>query len=276
MKITQVFNNNVVLVCADKGEMVVLGTGIGFRKKAGDEIDTSLIKKKFILEKTQHFNDIASFFEMLDQEELEIIFEIVNDVKQRLDLKISDSIYPALADHIHYVIQRARSNMSLKCPLSNEVRYLYPQEYKVCLDYVVWLNQKFDVHLKEDEACSIVLHLFNAERDDVTFDQTVKETKIMKDIVDIVRLNYGMEFDEHSFVYHRFILHLQYFAKRILHQETFESNDISLVELVKTNYQKAFNCVEKIADYLMDTYSYKISNDEFVYLTIHIKKITEK
>ena len=69
---------------------------------------------------------------MLDQEELEIIFEIVNDVKQRLDLKISDSIYPALADHIHYVIQRARSNMSLKCPLSNEVRYLYPQEYKVC------------------------------------------------------------------------------------------------------------------------------------------------
>ena len=51
MKITQVFNNNVVLVCADKGEMVDLGTGICFRKKAGDEIDTSLIKKKFILEK---------------------------------------------------------------------------------------------------------------------------------------------------------------------------------------------------------------------------------
>lgn len=101
MKITQVFNNNVVLVCADKGEMVVLGTGIGFRKKAGDEIDSSLIKKKFILEKTQQFNEIASVFEMLDQEELEIIFEIVNDVKQRLDLKISDSIYPALADHIH-------------------------------------------------------------------------------------------------------------------------------------------------------------------------------
>ena len=39
MKITQVFNNNVVLVCADKGEMVVLGTGIGFRKKAGHSMD---------------------------------------------------------------------------------------------------------------------------------------------------------------------------------------------------------------------------------------------
>lgn len=276
MKITQVFNNNVVLVCTDEGEMVVLGTGIGFKKKAGEVIDEKLIKKKFVLEKKQQFQEIARLFDQLSLEEIDVVFDIVNDAKKRLSLKIGDSVYPALADHIHYVIQRAKSKLSIKNPLSTEIKYLYPSEYKTCVNYVHLLNETFQIDLNEDEACSIVLHFLNAEQSDKTFEQTMQETKIIKDIVDIVRMFYGIEFKEDAFSYRRFIIHLHYFAKRILQHETVISTDGSLIDLIKTNYQKAFECVERIAVYLQNTCQYKISNDEFVYLTIHVKKITEE
>lgn len=138
------------------------------------------------------------------------------------------------------------------------------------------MNETFQIDLNEDEACSIVLHFLNAEQSDKTFEQTMQETKIIKDIVDIVRMFYGIEFKEDAFSYRRFIIHLHYFAKRILQHETVISTDGSLIDLIKTNYQKAFECVERIAVYLQNTCQYKISNDEFVYLTIHVKKITEE
>lgn len=116
MLVYQVFNNNIVLTYIEGKEVIILGTGIGFRKKKGDLIDESKIQKKFVLEDKQQSHEIASVFGMLSKEETEIILDIINDAISRMNLKISDSIYLSLADHIHYVIERAQSNLILKCP----------------------------------------------------------------------------------------------------------------------------------------------------------------
>ncbi|EFW89218.1 BglG family beta-glucoside bgl operon antiterminator [Streptococcus equinus] len=45
MRIDKVYNNNVVLVKGDNNEeIIVMGRGLGFQKKPGDEIDASLIE----------------------------------------------------------------------------------------------------------------------------------------------------------------------------------------------------------------------------------------
>lgn len=50
MIIEKVYNNNVIQVTDDQGqELIVMGRGLGFQKKAGDAIDTSLIEKVFVL-----------------------------------------------------------------------------------------------------------------------------------------------------------------------------------------------------------------------------------
>lgn len=275
MEIAQVFNNNVVLVYHDNKEMVLFGTGIGFRKKAGDTIDQSIIQKKFILEGNKYFQEIAAIFEVLDQEEVDTVFEIVNDAKKKIDMKISNSIYPALADHLHYAIIRARQGVYLKCPLHNEIKYLYPNYHRVCQKYVNDLNRKFKVDLNDDEASTIVLHMLNAGQNHSSFEKTVAETKIVKDIVDIVRMNFGIEFHEDNFFYHRFIVHLQFFAKRVIKNEMIKSSDTTLLNIVKSNYFEAYQCVESIGRYLMNTYSYKMNDDDITYLTLHLVKITE-
>lgn len=48
MQIIKVINNNVISSEDDKGkEIVVMGKGIGFGKKAGEEIDETKIEKKY-------------------------------------------------------------------------------------------------------------------------------------------------------------------------------------------------------------------------------------
>ena len=51
MIINKVLNNNVVTIISENSEeAVVMGRGIAFQKKKGDEIDESKIEKIFVLE----------------------------------------------------------------------------------------------------------------------------------------------------------------------------------------------------------------------------------
>ena len=52
MQILRVINNNVISSLDDeKREVVVMGKGVGFQKKAGDLVDASRIEKIFQLPK---------------------------------------------------------------------------------------------------------------------------------------------------------------------------------------------------------------------------------
>lgn len=57
MKIDKVYNNNVVLAKGDnEEEIIVMGRGLGFQKKSGDKIDSTLVEKTFVMQD----NDIAN------------------------------------------------------------------------------------------------------------------------------------------------------------------------------------------------------------------------
>lgn len=49
MRIDKVYNNNLVLAKGEGEEIIVMGRGLGFQKKSGDEIDTSLVEKTFVM-----------------------------------------------------------------------------------------------------------------------------------------------------------------------------------------------------------------------------------
>ena len=51
MRSTKIFNNSAVAVITPSGqEAIVLGNGIGFRKRPGDEIDDSKIQKVYYVQ----------------------------------------------------------------------------------------------------------------------------------------------------------------------------------------------------------------------------------
>lgn len=45
---------------------------------------------------------------------------------------------------------------------------------------------------------------------------------------------------------------------------------------MRITYVKAFECVGKINEYLEKSHGQSLSKDEYVYLTIHIQRVTER
>lgn len=72
MQITRVLNTNAVLSAdSDSNEIVLLGRGIGFKARPGDNVDETKIEKRFTLNDKKQ---LSRFRELLEQIPSEYIF----------------------------------------------------------------------------------------------------------------------------------------------------------------------------------------------------------
>ncbi|MDQ0222083.1 BglG family transcription antiterminator LicT [Streptococcus moroccensis] len=277
MEVIKVFNNNVVMIQdADGQEAIVMGRGLGFQKKTGDQLDQELVEKVFKLSDQQFSQAVSELYVQLTPKEVDIFQAIISKAAKVLKTQYNESLYLALADHLHFVIDRAQQGLFIKNPLSFEIKKFYQEEYQVGLEAVKLLNESFNLEIPDDEAASIALHFVNAKKNDHEMDQTVKVTKLIQELINLVRRYYRVEFDEESVSYARFVTHLQYFAQRVLDGQAYAEGDSLLYDQVKQNYPKAFACAELIGAYVSKQYHFDISQEELVYLTIHIQRTTTK
>ena len=274
MRIDKVYNNNVVLVKGDNNEeIIVMGRGLGFQKKPGDEIDASLIEKTFVMQDSKATNELTRVYVDLCPSETEVVLDIIKHGQKVLNTTFDTAFYIALADHLHYTLQRNRENLTIQNPLSWEIRKFFPKEYQLGRDALKIIFEKLGVILPDDEISSIALHFINAQKDSGMIEQNYQISKIVTDILGIVRLFYGKVVDEDSVSYNRFITHIQYFAQRVVNGVVQGKNDSFLYEQVKSNYPVAFSCSEKIKNYVESSYDFPMSKDEQVYITIHIQRL---
>lgn len=276
MKIEKVFNNNVVQILGiNNEEIIVMGKGLGFQKKPGDEVNQDLIEKRFILQNTDTdmVGELSRVYVDLDSEEIDLVLEIIHQGQEKLGQTFDISLYIALADHLHYTIQRTREGLTLQNPLAWEVRKFYPEEFQLGKDTIELVKEKMTLQLADDEAASIALHFINAQKDGGLLEKNRLISKIVSDILEIVRLHFGEVRDEESISYNRFITHVHYFAQRVANGLVQGKNDAFLYEQVKENYPHAFACTEKIKSYVESAYDFAMSRDEQVYLTIHIQRL---
>ncbi|MCB5122663.1 PRD domain-containing protein [Streptococcus mutans] len=276
MKIEKVFNNNVVQILGiNNEEIIVMGKGLGFQKKPGDEVNQDLIEKRFILQNTDTdmVGELSRVYVDLDSEEIDLVLEIIHQGQEKLGQTFDISLYIALADHLHYTIQRTREGLTLQNPLAWEVRKFYPEEFQLGKDTIELVKEKMTLQLADDEAASIALHFINAQKDGGLLEKNRLISKVVSDILEIVRLHFGEVRDEESISYNRFITHVQYFAQRVANGLVQGKNDAFLYEQVKENYPHAFACTEKIKSYVESAYDFAMSRDEQVYLTIHIQRL---
>ncbi len=87
MKIEKVFNNNVVQILGiNNEEIIVMGKGLGFQKKPGDEVNQDLIEKRFILQNTDTdmVGELSRVYVDLDSEEIDLVLEIIHQGQEKL------------------------------------------------------------------------------------------------------------------------------------------------------------------------------------------------
>lgn len=274
MQIVKVFNNNVVQALdRNDEEVIVMGLGIGFQKKANEELDPSLIDKTFILNDGN--SSFSEIYRDLPTEEVELVLDIIKLAETKLGQIFQANLYITLADHLHFAIERHEKGLEVTNPLAWEIRKMYKTEYQVGKEALDLIYEKLNITIDENEAASIALHLVNAQKEGHLLEQTIKVVRTVQDILNIVRIHYGIVFDEDSISYNRFVTHLQYFAKRVVDDVQQGTNDTFLLEQVQVSYPKAFTCAEKIKHYVESTHDFPVGREETVYLAIHIQRLTQ-
>ncbi|EOL48987.1 BglG family transcription antiterminator LicT [Enterococcus caccae] len=276
MIIQKILNNNVVITLDDhKQEQIIMGRGIAFKKKVGDFIPEEVIDQVFRLANQDTSLKFQELLGDLPMEVMQLSDEIIKYAKTKLGRKLNDTIFISLTDHLHTALERIRQGIEIKNFLLWDIKRFFSDEYFIGLKAIEMVREKFDVQLPEDEAGFIALHLVNAEMDEEV-GNVYELTKIMQEITNIVKYHFKMTFNEDSVYFYRFSTHLKFFAYRLLnHKEFHDEDDGELYEVIKKKYCNAYNCVNKIADFLMEGYSYCISNEEKMYLIIHIARVVQ-
>lgn len=278
MKVSKILNNNLVLSRnAENEEIIVKGLGIGFHAKRGDTIDESLIEKIFYPENHQNSIQIQQYLLPIPEEYLDFVQKFVDQIKkEEPDLRLNNSIYLSLSDHIMGTVERFGNGISLKNVLLLDIQQLYRKEYEYGLKMVEAANRKFEIQLPADEAGFIALHFVNAEEGQQNNDN-YQIAMIVNQVQEIVKTYFSdITFNESSLYYQRFLTHLKYFAQRYLHKELQYDEDENLFQIIQEQCREAYGCVKLIYLMMEEKYHYALSKEEMMYLSIHIQTNVDK
>ncbi|EDH5629697.1 transcriptional antiterminator BglG [Salmonella enterica subsp. salamae] len=275
MQIAKVLNNNVAVVLDEhRREQVVMGRGLAFQKHVGDELDQNKIEKIFALQSDELVNRLSELLNQIPLEVMTTCDRIIELARHRLG-KVQDSLYITLTDHCHFAIERHRKGIILRNVLLWEIRRLYPKEFELGQEAREIIARRLDVNLVEDEAGFIALHLVTAQLNS-EMPEVMHVTRVMQEILQLVKYQLKINYDEESISYQRFVTHLKFFAQRMLTRTVVEDDDASLHSAIKDNYAKAWKCAETIAKHLQNSYQQSLTTEEIMFLTIHIERVRKE
>ena len=105
--IEKVINNNIISAYEKSGaEVIVMGRGIGFKKKQGEVVPADQISKIFRIKSRTLTEQFKELLANMPLERVRISDEIISHAKDHLKLKLNQSIYVTLTDHINFAIER--------------------------------------------------------------------------------------------------------------------------------------------------------------------------
>lgn len=273
MKIIRLFNNNIVAtITEDNREVIVQGSGIGFQKKIGDLIDENKIEKRYFIEdeSKSKFNEI---FENIPIEYFQAVEEIIGIASSELDVKLSSQIIISLTDHIFCAVERFKDGLVLPNLMSNEIKSLYSEEYKIGVRALDIVEKYTGEKLPIEEASYIAIHIVNACLDIGTYN-TRRILVLCSGVSRILKEVYNIDLIEDRLDYSRLTTHLKFLAQRIITKSVKNIDEVDdLYDLLKKKDSKLEICVDKVEEYIKKTFDYEILKQEKVYLMVHLLKV---
>lgn len=247
MVIDKIINNNIVSAFDETGlEVVIMGRGIGFQRKRGQEVPVEKVEKIFRIKSQSIAGQLKELLAKMPLEQVQISNEIISYAKKTMKLKLNQSIYVTLTDHISFAISRCKKGIHLENALLWEIKRFYPQEFELGRYAVELVKKRLDA---------------------------VRFPNQMKEILGIVADELGIEMDEGSLHYERFLTHVKFLLQRIYRKELLEEEENEITEMMQRKYPKEYSCSRKVADYIEQTADCKLSGEEVLYLTLHIRRV---
>jgi beta-glucoside operon transcriptional antiterminator len=279
MVIKKIMNNNVVFVedFTESGghkELVLVGKGIDFKKKPGQAPDLSRVEKTFTMETHTERNKLAQLLSSISPEDFRLADMIIQYAQTVLGKPLKENIYITLTDHIVYAMERVSQGIAFTNPMNWEIKHFYPQEYSIGLYALDYIKKETGIDMPEGEAGYFAFHIANAHMD-TDVPEVEITARIIKAAMRIVSLTYNIHLDEDSLDYGRFVIHLKFCIGRLFAGKMLSQDDEVFINMIKTQYNSAYDCAERIGAYIKQEFGLDLTEDELVYLTVHIKRVTD-
>ena len=275
MHITKVFNNNVVLAADDRGrELVLSGRGLGFKAAPGAEVDPGRVEKTFVAGGSTSAERLAAFLDEIPLEDIEVTEEILAAARDALGPHVTDALLVPLADHVSFALRRTREGVAeIEYPLRWEVQHLYPTEAAFAREALRIIERRRGVRLPELEAVPLALHLVNAQFGAPDLRTTARMTEVLRETLDIVRAEFGIDIDEDSVPVARFVTHLRYLFHR--EQQGTRSPGVGtlLIDAMRATHPGEHACAVRIADLLTTRFGWDVGGEEVLYLSLHVARL---
>lgn len=272
--IKKALNSSVLLVEDEKKqEFIILGKGIGYGRRAGQEIDNSDENQIFMPVENPTAKRLIELINSIPAKYFELTQEIINYATEKLETTFTDNIYLLLTDHLSFAVERYNNDIMVFNRVYWEIKNFYPREFSVGVYALELLNKKFNVNLPEEEAANIAFHLVNAQSGKSYQHDAMRAAKLISSVVNLVKYATNKDFDKESLHYSRFISHMQFFAERFFAEKLIDSSDDFLYEQMKHKHAESIKYADKVAKYIYKTYNKELPKEEIAYLAVHIQRL---
>lgn len=273
--IKKVINNNALLVTdARLREFVIMDGGIGFGQKAGNYIEENVnYNKKFQLTKDKDQDNIVDLITTTDSKVFETLEEMTKLIREYLPIDYNGYQYYSLLDHLIGTINRIENGINIKSNLTDDSLLIYEIELVVSEKIARIILDNLNIKLTAEEIYIFAIHLNNAQNE-ISFANLGQETVIiLKEILEII--DNELTIEKNTFFYNRFLLHLKFFALRHINLNETQNEQSVLYTSIAEKYADVDGCVKVITKHLFDKYGWEVSNDEMLYLLLHLAKLNK-
>ena len=274
MRLVKKINNNFVLAMDSAGEqLIVEGKGIGFLKLPCDLQDYSIITRTYY----DFDNKYLDLLSLIPPEILSVANAIYDYLKSHLNCPLNPNLPFILADHISFSVERYHKQMTYVFPMYNDLRSMYPLEYKASCLAIELVSKELNISLPESEKAGIMLNIINAEMNL----GSVHQGKVVDDWVmqftRIIESHLHVQISKDGFNFSRFVSHINYMYRRVMNiDESLEKCSDRAYRELADGFPYDRVCVEEFADYLKQKYQVTLSNAEKFYLILHVNRLCRR
>lgn len=275
LHVKKALNNNVIIGHhPDHGEVVVIGKGIGFNAKSGDQISLKSIEKLFILTNEQERKQYIQLLPEIDEKLIEVIGEVVMHISQKTQTELNEHIHIALTDHIAFALKRLEQDIVFHNPFLFETQEIYPVEFEFAKYAIDLIHEKMGVDLGEDEIGFVALHIHSGLTNR-HINEVREHTQLIADLVGLIEQELEFTIDKTSLDFSRLLTHLRFAIERVRRGE--QVSDMGKLEsILEQEYPTLHTLAVKLTKLMETRLSLAVYQAEVSYLIVHLHRVAPK
>lgn len=271
-KVKKVLNNSSLIVNDFLYEIVILGRGIGFGKKEGDQLPkyTPYDKMYKLSTQTTEFNRIINGF---DSDIVEMVMETIHLITEHDQNTFTTNNLISLADHLAAAYTRIQKGEAILTFFTHEIKALYPVSYEKAKILCDTITIKYGLEIPLAEVTYIALHIQNLDFSKSTVDVNVLNG-IIFDIENLMSHQFKVNLDKDSTHYARFITHIRFIIESAMSNKKALNDEVN--RLIIESYKDEVIMAEEIIKIIESDLGVELAREELSYIVIHLVNIIKK